>query len=82
MMSGIQKAVRSNSAIQDTSAGALATDFKDRIKYNNLLSINPSSLAHSRDSSCKFRDYAPKIFALIRHHFGITDTEYIRSLGV
>ena len=77
MMSGIQKAVRSTTAILENFTDILPTDFTESCLYNNLLSIHPARYKSSSSSQCTFRDYAPTVFAMLRKHFGILDADYI-----
>lgn len=74
LINGIQKSI----AVVSTDGNHIITkfDFKQHNKIQ-MESLTPNAFV-----SCKFKDYAPYVFQSIRRHFGITNEQYIRSIGV
>jgi 1-phosphatidylinositol-4-phosphate 5-kinase len=76
MMIGIQMAIKSIQGYTGPPA-----DF--RLKY--YFELIPKRFAgdklRNNVAICKFTDYAPNTFSYIRRQFGITNDEYLKSIG-
>lgn len=74
MINGIQKSILMSSTDRDRTLTKM--DFK---MHNKLEMEAVFSNGFDR---VKFKDYSPKVFLSIRRMFGLSNEEYIRSLGV
>lgn len=74
MITGIQKSLNINSS--DKYSIPTKVDFK---MHNKLEIEAVFSTAFNR---CKFKDFAPHVFQSIRQMFGISNENYIKSIGI
>ena len=72
MILGIQQAVN---AYPEVDCDILQPEYYGEMVKSQLISQN-------NPKTCRFRDYAPKIFGKLRHFFAIENMEYIKGLGV
>lgn len=75
-MLGIQKAVKATAVNIDAAADVTPEEFKEKSKHNLLPGTTRNRKVY------KFRDYAPTIFERIRRFYGISASDYTKSLGV
>lgn len=80
MMLGIQKAVRSASATDEILTELSDSFFSQKCKH--VVLPLPVGAAAAKNKIYKFRDYAPFVFERIRHLYGVSAADYVKSLGV
>jgi hypothetical protein len=74
MVNGIYKSVNINANDKYHILSKLDFKFHNKLEMESVFST-----AFNR---CKFKDYAPHVFQNIRSMFGISNEDYIRSIGV